>query len=88
MFCSATTRQWSHTSQKASDQALGTRRRCGDVSQRGTGNVLQRGRLCTNGESIVLQGVGGKYMLNITEAEVVCYGGGSVLYNRGTGYLA
>lgn len=39
MFCSATTRQWSHTGQKASDQALGTRRRCGGASQRGTGNV-------------------------------------------------
>lgn len=38
MFCSAATMQWSHTGQKASDQALGTGRRCGGASQRGTGN--------------------------------------------------
>lgn len=45
MFCSAATMQWSHTGQKASDQALGTGRRCGGASQRGTGNVYRsRGR--------------------------------------------
>lgn len=89
MFCSATTRQWSHTSQKASDQALGTRRRCGDVSQRGTGNVLQRGRLCTNGESIVLQGVGASTCKILQKQRLCVTGGGGQYYiTGGTGYLA